>query len=407
MIGTHVGAARRRALRSLPALVITAVLLVAAAACGRTAPAPAGGARRSAPGAARGTAAQSGSSPRGGGALTVLSASFVSGSAGWLLATPCADQVQTCRTVVMRKTVDGGRTWFAVPAPDAPPADMSQGSPPGNAVGAIVFTSAGEGWAFGPALWQTRDGGATWRKLSVPGGPVRDLAVAAGRVLAVTGRCGDGGWACSFRVYSAAAGSDDWRAVPDAAGAGVLSAQLVVSGAVGYVFAVTDDLGKPLLLAGPVTGAARWRPVPDPCSGAWSGALAAAAGGWLFLGCGLEPGAGNQVKAAWLSDDGGRSWRKIASPPSGGYLGGASASPGETIFLSGSRMDLYISRDQGRSWHESLSLRNAAGLAGAGFPLTASTITDTRGFAFQEGVDQQQVWLTSDGGRHWTPVTVR
>jgi len=108
-----------------------------------------------------------------------------------------------------------------------------------------------------------------------------------------------------------------------------------------------------------------------------------------------------------LSDDGGRSWRKIASPPSGGYLGGASASPGETILLSGSRMDLYVSRDQGRSWHESPSLRNAAGLAGAGFPLTGSTITDTRGFAFQEGVDQQQVWLTSDGGRHWTPVTVR
>jgi hypothetical protein len=36
-------------------------------------------------------------------------------------------------------------------------------------VGAILFTSAGKGWAFGPALWQTCDGGAAWRKMSAQG----------------------------------------------------------------------------------------------------------------------------------------------------------------------------------------------------------------------------------------------
>ena len=407
MIGTRVGGrkARRRAERWWPALVIMAALLAAAAACGRAGPVPAGGASRSAPSTARGTVAPSGPPAA---ALTVLSASFVSASAGWLLATPCAGQVRACRTVVMRKTVDGGRTWFAVPAPDAPPADMYQGSAPANAVGAVLFARGGEGWAFGPALWQTRDGGATWRKMSAPGGPVRDVGVAGDRVLAVTGRCGGGGLACSFRVYSAAAGSDDWRAVPGAVSRGVRSAQLVVSGGAGYVFAVPAGLGKPVLLAGPVNGSARWRslPVPYRCRGAWSGALAGSPGGWLFLGCGSVPGAGNQVKAAYLSGDGGRSWRKAASPPFAGYLGGASISPGGTIFLSGSRMDLYVSRDRGRSWHESPSLRNAAGLAGAGLPLTGSTITDTQGFAVQEGAGQRQVWLTSDGGRRWTPVTI-
>ncbi|MGH3191075.1 MAG: hypothetical protein ACRDPY_30240 [Streptosporangiaceae bacterium] len=415
MIGTRVGAGMtwRPAPRWLPAFVITAALLVAAAACGRAAPVPAGGPGRSAPGNAGGTAAQSGSPPtaaaraHGAGALTVLSASFVSPTAGWLLATPCARQVQTCRRVVMRKTVDGGRTWSAVPAPDAPPADIYQGVPAATAVGATVFASASEGWAFGPALWQTRDGGATWRKLSVPGGPVQDLAAAGDRVLAVTGRCRADRSACSLRIYSAAAGSDDWRAVPGAAGAEVGPAQLVVSGGAGYVFAAADDTGKPVLLAGPVNGSADWRSLPDPCSGASSGALAAAPGGWLFLGCGGEPGAGNQVKDAYLSGDDGHSWQKAASPPFAGYLTGASMSPGGTIFLSGSRMDLYVSRDRGRSWHESPSLRNAAGLAGAGFPLTGSTITGTEGFAVQEGAGQQQVWLTSDGGLRWTPVTIR
>jgi len=308
---------------------------------------------------------------------------------------------------VLRKTLDGGRTWSAVQAPDAPPADMFQGSPPTGAVGAILFSSDREGWAFGPSLWQTRDGGATWQKISVPGGPVQGLGVAGDRVLAVTGRCGVDYPACSFRVYSAVAGSDDWRPVPGAVGTEISSVRLAVSGGVGYVLAAAVNPGKPVLLAGPVNGSARWQSRPDPCRGAWSGALATAPGGWLLLACGNEPGAGNQLKAAYLSDDGGRTWRQLASPPFGGYLAGASMSPGGTIFLSSERMDVYISWDRGRSWHESPSLEDAAGLAGAGLPLTGLTITDTQGVAYQEGVHQQQIWLTSDAGRRWTSVTVR
>jgi photosystem II stability/assembly factor-like uncharacterized protein len=384
VIGTGFGTAWRRPLAwlALPGL------LIAAGACGGAAPAT-----------VRSTLAPSG------GALTVLSASFVSASAGWLLATPCADQVPTCRTIVLLKTSDGGRTWSGAHAPGAPPADMFQGSPPANAVGTILFTSARAGWAYGPALWQTRDGGLTWRRMRGPGGPVQDLGVAADRVLAVTSRCD--GSACTFRVYAAPDGSDDWRTLPGAIATGARSAQLAVSGDVAYLFATPAGAGRPVLAGGPVNGAAPWRSRSDPCSGASSGALAAAPGGWLFLGCGLEPGAGNQVKTAYLSHDGARSWRKVASPPFGGYLAGASMSPGGTIFLSGERMDVYISWDRGRTWHESPSLRNAAGLAGAGFPLTALTVTDTWGFAFQEGVHPQQVWLSRDGGRHWTTVTIR
>ena len=70
-------------------------------------------------------------------------------------------------------------------------------------------------------------------------------------------------------------------------------------------------------------------------------------------------------------------------------------------------MDIYISRDRGRSWHESPSLRNAAGLANAGFFLGAEAVTDKAGVAFEKGVGTRQVWLTTDGGRSWSPVTVR
>src|SRR5580698_853853 len=157
--------------------------------------------------------------------LTVLSVSFVTASRGWLLATPCADQPPTCRTVVVRETADGGRSWFPVSAPSAPPADMYQSSQPAGAVGTILFTSGGRGWAFGPALWQTTDGGATWRRVNGPGGQVEDVMVDAGRVLALTERC----WPCRMQVYAApadaaAAGTDDWRAVPGASSTGARKA---------------------------------------------------------------------------------------------------------------------------------------------------------------------------------------
>ena len=225
-------------------------------------------------------------------------------------------------------------------------------------------------------------------------------------VITATGRSGTP----DLRLYAARAGTDDWRAVPGAAVSDVSGASLAVSGRTGYLMASRYDLARPVLLAGPVSGSAgagsaRWHAVPEPCPGGWSAALAATPG-WLFAGCGNEPGAGNQLKTAFVARDGGRTWHQVASPPMGGYLGGATMSPGGTIFLSGERMDIYISRDRGRGWHESPSLRNAAGLANAGFFLVAATVTDKAGVAFEKGVGTQQVWLTRDGGRRWPPVTV-
>ncbi len=327
--------------------------------------------------------------------MTVLSVSFVTASRGWLLATPCANQPRTCRTVVVRETADGGRSWFPVSAPSAPPADVYQSSPPAGAVGTILFTSGGRGWAFGPALWQTTDGGATWRRVNGPGGQVQDVAVDAGRVLALTERCRP----CRMQVYAApvyaaAAGTDDWRAVPGASSTGARNAVLAVSGADGYL------AGPSVLLGGSVNG--RWHPLPFPCRGDWTAVPAAAAGGLLFLGCAAQPGAGSQLKAGYLSADGGHTWHQVTAPPDDGYLGSASMSPAGTILLSGDRMDIYLSWDRGRSWHESPSLAGAAATAGAGFPLTGSILTGTFGYAFQQSV----VWLTRDGGHTWTSVTI-
>ena len=389
------------------ALAVAVAAALAVTACGQQR--PAGPASASVTSAGNSAPATTGHEGR----IAPVSVSFASPSDGWLLAVPpCARQAHPCRTLLLRRTTDGGRSWAPATPPPAPYAGLS--AHPADAVGQILFTSRRDGWAYGPGLWRTVNGGASWRRVGFSGGQVLGVAAAGSRLLVLAGRCSSAGSAagsatgsaaCRFTVYSSPARPGAWHRVQVASGRYAGAAVLTASGGTGYVLA-TLRLGPPLLLAGPADGSARWRQAREPCGGSWSTAFAAA-GRRLFLGCGSEPGAGTQSKTAYVSANGGLNWHRVANPPIGGYLGAASMTPGGLILLSGGRMDVYISRDFGRSWHTSPSLAAAASLAGAGFSLVASATGDATGYAFQESVYRHQFWLTSDGGRHWTAVTVR
>jgi hypothetical protein len=399
--------ARRRSL-ALAAFPVMAALLTSAAACGGSAQ------------GLGGTAAAS--TAAAGGKLTVLSASFISPATAWALATPCADEPGTCKTVEVRKTADGGRAWTAVAAPPASPADQYQGRPPSNAVGKILFTGARTGYAFGSSLWRTVDGARSWHRIPLPAGELRAFAPSGSLLLAVMTRCGSGGSNCRAQIYErgagAAGGAAFWRALPGADGptdgptgepsgtVGADSVALVASGGAGYGTWMSPGgvEGKPVLVGGPANGSKPWHRVTVPCV-AFTTALNAA-GGWLFFGCGGEPGAGNQLKIAYVSHNGGHGWAKVAAPPFGGYLAGASMTAGGTVFLSGDRMDVYISRDRGRTWTRAPSLNGAAGTADAGGSLTATAVTNTFGVTVQTDVTSHQLYLTRTAGRTWTAVTV-
>jgi len=60
-------------------------------------------------------------------------------------------------------TGDGGRSWHGVSAPVT-------GAPDGAAgVSQLRFYDTADGWAFGPGLWATHDGGHTWSQVSTGG----------------------------------------------------------------------------------------------------------------------------------------------------------------------------------------------------------------------------------------------
>ena len=339
-------------------------------------------------------------------ALSPISASFIDASAGWLLAVPATCRRGTCPALRLRRTADGGRHWSSVPAPPTV-ASVRFTRPPAGSVSQVALASASDGWAYGPGLWATHDGGRTWRRVPTHGEAVQSLVTAAGRVLASFSRCGPAQLAgcASFQVYSSPAARDDWRPVPGAASRRYGYGRVAAAGSRGFVTASNGTAGlRDLLLAGPVNGSVAWRPRPVPCLNwvNWGMPVAATPGGTVVLGCASQPGAGQQPKVAYLSRDGGRTWRRLADPPASGYLGALSITPAGTIAVSGTRSDVYLSWDSGRTWHTSRSLDRAD----IGDGLFATMITDTAGFVLQNNNSLTQIWFTRDGGRTWAPVSI-
>ena len=86
----------------------------------------------------------------------------------------------------------------------------------------LRFLDAHDGWAFGPELWVTHNGGANWAQESTYGLRVTSLETAGDRAFALFADCAGNGAdfaarCASFRLYSSGAGSDRWQPVPGAA----------------------------------------------------------------------------------------------------------------------------------------------------------------------------------------------
>ena len=346
--------------------------------------------------------------------LNVLSATFVSAGTGWALGTrPC--RRHGCR-LELRKTTDHGRHWFPVPAPPAPYAAPGR-TPAPDGVNSVAFANTGDGWAFGPGLWATHNGGRTWHQVSLHGWPVQSLAAGGGQVIAVVTRCLSGTQRCGrFRVYTAPVTRDRWQPVPGAdgttgvIGGGTAAPEVTVAAGTGFVTAPAPVYGpanaQPTLLTGPADGSARWHPLVPPCP-AWPAIhLAATPGLGLAVGCASEPGAGEQTKRAYFSADGG-GWRRLADPPLNGYLDTISITPAGTMLVSGGRSDVYVSWDGGQSWHGTASTSPSMERAyQGGESLAAAMTTDTQGFTLEPGSGSGQIWFTYDDAHTWHLVTL-
>lgn len=322
------------------------------------------------------------------------SVTWVSQTTGWIMGpagTPghCGAHQDSAICTSIARTMDGGTTWHGLPAPPV-------GGPKGlTGVTGLRFLNGSYGWAFGPELWATDDGGERWHQVSTGNAAVTDLETVNGRAYALFGQCGTAGGnkiaeCSSYTLETTTAGSDTWTpvggvpagltAAGTAAGttgsAATSSAVIQLAGVAGRVPA-TGYLAAPdgTLYAGPLDGSPWHRVAALPCS----------------PGAAADSGLPSQLMLA----------------PDGIVTGGharlaavcAVASPGSTV--------VYLSNDGGANWTEQTGV-GSAGTSLIGVPQSLTDLTDgtlvlaTAGSSAAPG----GIYLLAPGASKWQAAAV-
>ncbi len=317
-------------------------------------------------------------------------------------------------------TSDYGTTWYGVSAP-------LTGAPHGSSgVGQIRFLNTSDGWAFGPQLWATTDGGANWTQEKTDGMRVTDLETVGDRAFALFATCAGTGAAyaahcTTFSLYTSKAGSGQWQPVsgpvtglglsPAAATQGA-SASLVLTGGPasgrGYLLAPSGEL-----LSGPLTGAA-WtvanaqkQCLPGTgADGQPTGALLAADSAELVLVCTSATNAASdsQTRSLVESSDGGVTWSAGQSAIATGIATSVATQGGSLVVLA-TDAGIYLSTDAGGKWQLAQASPGGAAAGEHGFSYVGMT-SPLDGVALPADPRLHEVFITTDGGRTWAAHSV-
>lgn len=324
------------------------------------------------------------------------SASFVSARAGLVLGARHCSRMP-CKAL-LEKTVNGGKTWASVPAPAVKIVPPFTGSPL-SAVNAVRFSSASDGWLFGPGLWATTSGGKRWQRQSLPG-EVIALAASDGEVFAVTEPVNGG--LNEARLYKSQVGTAKWTRVRGVSPQNALTVfgHSVWVGIAPEMWTSTDS-GKHW------TKLSFQCPTPDIAASA----VAAASTKNVAIACSDQsfPQPGSSLKAVFTSSNGGRTFRLAGEPPEPGQVRTLAMPPGRpqviTMTAASGASYLYRSVNAGKSWQTTtyfdggLDFRDFAYVSAStgylihfgGIPIIAYTMG---------------LMKTADAGAHWKKVTI-
>ncbi len=328
-----------------------------------------------------------------------MSVTFVSPDEGWVLGS-VACGAKRCPAV--GHTLDAGRSWTALDAP-ATTINVHPGDAQAETgIGAIRFADPRDGWAFGPELWATHDGGHTWVRSIVPGASdhsgVLTLETARGTTHAVLYDQQAGG----FRVATSPVAQDGWRLVPPVlpVGAGpVPSVQLVLAADAGWI--LQNDR---TVVNGARFVSGEWQSWQPMCADAAGPAyLAASSALDVVAVCDVGLWAKPQGGHLFVSRDGGASFSETGTRIAAS-LGGAVASPGTTTIVAAAAgsggTGLEGSFDGGATWSAVLDLGQAQAV-----DLGFTTQTQGVVIATSSGGGAGRLFMTRDGGRTWQAVT--
>jgi photosystem II stability/assembly factor-like uncharacterized protein len=310
--------------------------------------------------------------------------------------------------------MDRGQHWFGLPAPRA--ALSKDGVAAG--VSEIRFADSLNGWVYGPDLWATHDGGATWHQVRLGSQPIQvnTLETAGGVVYAVAGHCATDSSCQSAQLWQAAVGGDAYALTAGVSLPGSFYSKggLALQGQTGYV--VTPGSSPTSLWA--TEDGTTWASRPNPCPTSLPLGLASVAPvdatHAVFL-CTGDGAAGSTDKRLYASADTGRSFTALPTPaPRGGDGGTLAAATSSTFGLATSSAAawIYLTNDGAQTWTTALQMNDGGvGFGDFGFQ------DATHGLAVHAPIARlpraggtagvpspATLFLTADGGRSWAPV---
>lgn len=295
----------------------------------------------------------------------------------WLLGTaPCSSP--PCTSIV--RTTDGGRNFVGIPAPRT------------NAVSQLRFANSMDGFAYGPALWVTHDGGARWHAIQLfRPGHVRELAIGGGYVYAIITNPSTG----AGRLLRSPVNANSWSVLP---AAGDAFAGLWVHGSnpdVVLEAASPGGAGDELLVShdGGASFAHRAAPPNVSCQFEEPGPPVI----WAHCATGTLSG-------TWRSVDGGRRFtavgRALPELPNSAAFGAAS----RTTAVVGYRQ-LYRTTNGGANWAAVSGVAGITWWQYLGF--TDPTHGAALGYVGSQRPSNGRLYYTIDGGASYHLVTIR
>jgi hypothetical protein len=299
----------------------------------------------------------------------------------WLLgAGPCPSGAQApCGSIV--QTTNGGRTFTAIHAPAASLVSDQGGT---SGYSQIRFADANNGFAYGPELYATHNGGATWHPVDI-GGTVTDLAISSGQVFATVEPASGSG-----KLVHASVSSDTWSPMP---AAGNVSGSLWVQGPNIIVQSGQGTgIGSSVLVSD--NGGASFTAHPAPSPGLPC-VFAAPTPPVVWARCATGMNSG-----VWRSSDGGATFTAVVSTglslPNSAPFAAASSSTAVVGY-----QQLYRTTNDGSTWTQT----GPTGIRWAYLGFTDPTHGVALGFAGQNATDER-LYYTTDAGQTYHRVSL-
>jgi hypothetical protein len=335
--------------------------------------------------------------------------SWISASRGWVLGTEhCGAKYGNCRGSQVIGTINGGKTWHLVGKLTASIPKIGQG---GTGITEIRFGTGKAGWAFGPDLYRTADGGKTWKRVRVPGAgkQVLDLAVTASSVYVIASPCGFDAGICKGKLtaWRARLTGTSWTRMSFPRPLHVnVSADVAAYGSTVYVIDTMTEGTRPTQFYASINGGHRFSARHNPCPASTIHQLIQAAptsAAKVALLCDGNPGFGKAVKAVYRSRNTGKKDTYAGTMSQWGIQAQLTASPSGNLAVAtwsiGSFIDINDTKD-GTTWHQVIG----SGDGGAGFndiSYVSNRVAWVVGSPASMFPAKGKLLKSTDAGRHW------